>query len=409
MCSSCTLLDKQDNNFRNTIVPLAFRSQLILRSVLAVAAKSLATVSRSSAYETTALTYFGDSVFLLHRLLSCPNAASLAASRTEILSTIFMLCLFDLSSNGGGSWMLHLQGARKIIELYIQSTDEQDTAIIHFLGQYFASHSILAYTAISDPNYEQQLWEGATFWSRKVERPACEVNCFTGCSNKLMEIILTITHAIRTRYFSLHLGKDDQSYVRKQDLEKKLNELSQSPTPSPGPSISQNEQNLHSSETASPAGFRIAALLLLQYLEVDAEVAEAVTKSCVRAILDLMPAWIEQVRHSHTSSIWRARSLWPYFIAACHVTGDEERILVLSMFREMAKDSNQRFRNVTTVQQIVETLWKRKDLECNENAEVDTVGRTHTSPFHSRHAKSRGFCFAWEEVMAYLDCDLSWT
>lgn len=88
----------------------------------------------------------------------------------------------------------------------------------------------------------------------------------------------------------------------------------------------------------------------------------------------------------------RSSSLWPLFIAACHVSTDEDRVYVLERFHGI--ESRKRFGNIRPVRKVVEHVWKMRDLR------ADLVG-------NERDKADR--CFEWEDAMALLGSNLSLT
>jgi hypothetical protein len=381
MCSTCTLLDGDDNGYKHVILPIVFNSPLLMKSVLAVSANHLRFLDPR--YHITALRYRGSTLKSLQRLISNPRIDS----KSELLSTILMLCFFDISDGCQSDWIKHIKGARRIMMQPSTTHDaHSSTAVVTFLAQYFASHNIMAYTALADPSKEKSLKTGGEFWLRQIIRPEQEIDCIVGCSKELMSIILDISGRVREtrnpRTPACSTAEADQ-ISWKHSIEAKLQVLEQHVPPSSCP-ISAATARLR----YTAAAFRDAALILLQYVDPRrACSADMKTRQWVTSILCLL----NNCPVDPTGS--RSSSLWPFFIAACHVESDEERMFVLKRFHSM--ESRKRFGNIRPVREVVECVWKRRDLRADDVCLKDL-------------RKGSGY-FEWEDAMAFLGSNLSLT
>lgn len=272
----------------------------------------------------------------------------------------------------------------------LQPENAQDghasTAVITFLAQYFASHNIMAYTALADPTKEKALKIGGRFWLSQITRPEQEIDSIIGCSTELMTIILDICSRVRkSRSYGMSVSEEqkaDQSDW-KRNMESRLLLLEQHVTYSSGTTAA--TARLQHTATA----FRDAAMILLQYLNPEATSASASnikTGPLVKSIFSLL----EKCPIDPSGS--RSSSLWPFFIAACHVDTEEQRLFVLKRFYIM--ENKKRFGNITPVREVIECVWKRKDLRADEA--------------NPRNENGIG-CFEWEDAMAFLGSNLSLT
>lgn len=378
MCSTCTLLDGQDNGYRSFIIPISVDSPLLMKSVLAVAANHLH--FQDPRYRIIALQYKGFTLKMLQRVF---KQGPQIMSKSELLGTILMLCFFDISDGCHANWMMHLGGANTVMK--IQSTiqdSRSDAAVSSFIGQYFASHNIMAYTALADPALEKTLFEGGLYWLDKINRPFQEIDCITGCSSEVMEIILKTSYRIRAQK-KMPTSTDRKSIVPwKKKTERQLGCLLQNVPNSETAFLSSAASVVTVTKTAEV--FRHATVILLQYLDPNATLKASTIQDCVRKILDIV-----RTCPIHPSGA-RSSSLWPFFIAACHVTLDEDRIFVLTRFYSL--EGRKRFGNIRPVREVVEHVWKQRDLR----------GNTHGEKWGKR-------CFEWEETMELLGLNLSLT
>jgi hypothetical protein len=406
MCSTCTLLDGQDNGYRNVIIPISVSSPLLLKSVLAVAANHLR--FQDPSYRIAALEYRGITLKNLQLSLQCETGT---VSQPELLSTILMLCFFDISDGCKSDWMDHLDGASKVLTQLSASSQERraNRAILSFIGEYFASHNIMAYTALAHPTRERErtLLEGGLNWLSLINRPDQEIDCVVGCSKELMSIILEVSQKIRHQHMASTAQERHDIFLWKMRTENRILELNQeiaTSSDSVTRPLNNPTQSLSTLRYTAEA-FRHATLILLQYLAPTSSspvATQTAIQTSVRTILDL-------VSRCPISPIGaRSSSLWPNFVAACHVTADEDRVLVLSRFHEM--ESRKRFGNIRPVREVVECVWKQADLRA-DGAGTPGVGGDETTglPGELRGNEEVKRCFVWEEAMALMGINLSLT
>ncbi|KAK1845253.1 hypothetical protein CCHR01_12108 [Colletotrichum chrysophilum] len=134
-------------------------------------------------------------------------------SRLELLSTILMLCFYEIYNAGQSPkdlhglptrpWMTHAGGVRRLLDLcQLESHDSHyEKAVVSFLSQYFASRSVLAFTSLSPLEDGVEIVDHAWYWLGMADRPPQEINPFAGCSNEMLTSILVITSRMR------HIGR----------------------------------------------------------------------------------------------------------------------------------------------------------------------------------------------------------
>lgn len=405
MCSTCTLLDGRDNGYRNVIIPISISSPLLLKSVLAVAANHLR--FHDPSYRITALQYRGLTLKNLQMLLQCETDS---ISTSELLSTILMLCFFDISDGCTSDWMEHLDGASKVLTQLSASSHERNSnsTILSFIGEYFASHNIMAYTALAHPTREREkaLLEGGLNWLSKINRPDQEIDCIVGCSKELMSIILEVSQQIRSQNNASTAEERHDIFLWKMRAEDRILTLTQEPPITSGSSPSSSPSTTQSLSTVrkTAEAFRQATLILLQYLAPSSSsptVTQDAIQASVRKILDLLAL-------CPISPIGaRSSSLWPYFVASCHVTADEDRVFVLRRFHEM--ESRKRFGNISPVREVVECVWKQADLRADTAGVAGWDKEINSSRIGKEEEGGVKRCFIWEEAMALLGINLSLT
>lgn len=386
ICSMCALFDRNDNTYREVIVSLTQHSPLLLRAVLALSANQLK--HRNPNYLTVALNYRGSVIASLLHALGSQRPHSL--SKTEIVATVMILCFYDLPDDRQGDWRKHFHGARQIVELPPtgRAQSSTDGALLSFLGQYFAPRIVLAFTALDNPENEAILATAGAFWLNKIDRPQQEINCFSACSGELLEIIFAITRRWRGLQRGDPCGKVEKK-LWKEDTEQRLRTLEQVPSSSALRAMSpvlEDEKKAHSLAKRTAETYRLGAIILLQYFEDDFWQRSSTIKACVKSILDLMEVIACPGESAKTCSVW------PFFIAACHVTADKDRMHVLQKFRYLMVE-DWYGETTTVVQSVVEKTWKNHDLN-DHNTDKSTA--------------VKGF-YPWEQSLMSLGVDFTWT
>lgn len=155
--------------------------------------------------------------------------------------------------------------------------------------------------------------------------------------------------------------------------------------------------------TRTAEAFRHAALILLQHLDPDVAVEESpVVHDSVATILTLMTAGVPL---SPPGKSGRSVFLWPYFIAACHVRTDEERVVVLRNFDTLERigASVANDRAVSFIREVVERVWKQRDLRADH-----THNLLGSNGIPDSNDDNDPACFEWERVMRSLGYTLDW-
>jgi hypothetical protein len=387
MCSTSILLDGQNNGYRSIILPSSMQSTLIMSSLLAVSANHLKL--RDPAYGIVALHYRELSLKVL-RMIITSDLHSI--SKLDIIVTILMLCYFDISDGCHTNWMNHLKGAYKIMISEDETQNSNAIRVPSFISQYFAGHSVMGYTAVSDPELEDLLFESAMFWMGHIRGEDQEIDCVLGCSKELMGMILKITYEVRQQRRHLECMQRLDRSLWKENLETKLKYLRQ--TPPQGFQMHEAQKldydGIKKIERTAEA-FRQASLILLQYFNPSADSFFKI-QGFAQDVFEIMKKCPVCPTGERTSA------LWPLFIAACHAVEDDDRAFVLNRFSEM--EMARRFGNIRPVRKVIEHVWKKRDLM----VDISPSGFAKL-PSQS----SLGICFEWEDAMAALGCTLSLT
>lgn len=409
MCPKCSLLDRYSNSYRQVIIPLGLQSATVFRAMLAVAAGQLQSQDRNSAYRETALRYRGSAISDLSNCIAVAHRSPHSSTRTEILGAILLLCLFELTTANfvikrptQQDWQMHGLGARGILESALPSQYPQfDEAITSFLGNLLSARAVLAITTLPTTCDDTSLLSDARYWLSKNSRVPHEINCFTGCSNELLNIIF------ETVALHWHIRKEKNPVApdgSKLMLEERLESLGQVL-----PANDDRESN--TAVMTAPAGvvssaanpkplriaeaYRQAAIILVQYLDPCRSLEENPTiQDAVSSILS-DESLLAALPLPSFGKAGRSSFLWPYFVAACHATADEQRLRIMETFN----GGRSRHRCSTDVlepmMETIQSVWNQRDLE-----QIGVV-----PPRHNGTAR----CFPWEKVLRHKGWSLNWS
>lgn len=387
MCPRCNLFDGRNTSYRGVVIPIALSSPLVFTSVLAASANSLQRENVS--YRTSALGYRQSVIRSLNTILGRDTPT---LPKTEIIATILMICLFNIVDEDHSFWEAHIEGACHIVELGPKRPlSPIDEALLSFLGQYFAARATLMYTTTKCPTKEPVLFRNAIYWQSKVARPTKEINCFLGCSNELADIIFEICARIKRG----RKAGEITSKTRYSDLKGRLQDLEHIQTTSAETAVTGRPSDgivTNNFYDTTPETFRLAALILLEHLE------ENSTPHLLSRVLSHAQTIIRMIKPCHKPSISaKSSAVWPLFIAACHVSRDEERLDVLQILHDMSVKG--RFgRAPELVQNTAHCLWKRRDLmQVGLPSDQDGI-----------QSRALNACFEWEQVMMDQNLESDW-
>lgn len=446
MCPKCPLVDQFNNTYRAVIIPLSLQSPLLLQSVLAAAANQLKFYDAQ--YTVTALQYRGAALRSLigalpnQTLVQHRPRSRFPLSRTEMLGVVLLLCMYDLSTaqpcKAGlatirdQGWWSHLVGAQKIMQLPDDSAGGEK--ISSMLAQYLSTYSILAYATVVDAEEASIILQGASYWLSQIARPGEEIQCFSGCSNELLGILLDVCANVRA--WKTRGGSDgdrnchhnrDKLREWKMRTEERLSSLVQR-TPAElalrcetgsqhdtADSGAASEVEISDAPGRTAECVRLAVLILLQHLDVDVAVDDnPVVSRSVDSIFKLMEkgTYLPAEGKSGQSSY-----LWPHFIAACHVKTDKDRAFLLQQLDQMHQPGAMISKTVLEpIRETVELVWKQQDLKrhaYNQHQDEDCRGDGGDGGIGGGGGEGGGradnrSCFDWEAIMRAKRYRLNW-
>ncbi|PYH64795.1 fungal specific transcription factor domain-containing protein [Aspergillus vadensis CBS 113365] len=370
ICSSSTLVDNvQSNPYRYLMLPMALSSEGIYHAALAISANTLRL--SQVRYRVPALEHHHRALLHLKYLLGQDNWTD--REMDEILGLVMMLCWFEISDHSCPSWVTHLNGFQNVTSARKQrrwkTPSQHSQELLNFFDRYFVFHLVLARTAFR--------WDGPQkhpCLSALPPSPSSDIiDPYMGFSHALLLLINKVTDLA----WQEHALDIQSAYGLKHSLEV----LRQMP-----PHV---DINLHSGKECMviAEANRLGALLLLH--EICS--SSTSTSSCPSFTSEEKLRYVRQILNliqTHKSNMMRTAvlPLWPLFLAGCCAWDDEDRVVVLQIFQEW--EAIRRFGNITPAREVIEMVWRRRDLSLIENANDAMSGGTAR--------------FEWEHAMTML-------
>ncbi|KAJ5737198.1 uncharacterized protein N7483_002323 [Penicillium malachiteum] len=383
ICSSCTLVDNAHYNpYRYLILPMALESEGLYHATLAQAANTLRLSDPQ--YRLAALEHHHRALNYLRELLKLSYWAD--KELDEMLGLVLMLYWFDISDNSRPSWVTHLKGFQDLIQTRQQrpGRSAHSQELTCFFSRYFAFHLVLARTAFqmnSLPSYQD-----STIPGKYLDSPDT-IDTYMGFTHSLLLLINEVADLAG-------IPDDASSIVKAMDvyqLKKRIETIDQKP---PIEFISPDTECAAIAEAN-----RLGALLLLH--EICSSKSGQPDYSYLPSFNpDEKDRYVEQILQlilSKKANMMRtaALPLWPLFLAGCCTRNEEERVTVLKIFEEV--ESIRRFGNVAPALEVVQMVWRQKDLAVQDERKRFKNG-------HPRNGKDslKSARFSWEYAMTML-------
>ncbi|GAD95054.1 conserved hypothetical protein [Paecilomyces variotii No. 5] len=364
VCENMTLVDCRHNAFRQIILPLSLQDELVMETILALGALALSARGHENTY-ITALRHKHRSLRLLRDKIRNVETAV----NDYNLIAILILCVFDISDNCQTSWSTHLSAAIDLMRLQNGDTKAPviSPVVSEFVTRYFLVRDALGRSACGKRAVIKEL----------PSSHSDEIDPSIGCSYELIHIISLITDSSREVVASNTSCMGSSDWLAKTDnIDHQLRSLaqrlppsfSQSPlttTPSstagPQSSLSPSDILLRTSAFIHTAA-RLYFIATLRPLECSTAQTQQLVTSAIECIRPLSPTFL------------RTAHLWPLFVAAVHATEDEDRLFFLDQFSVLGRHdfSIVAAGSIARVRDIVETVWKRRDLAEPNSHEDDS-------------------------------------
>jgi len=323
-----TTVDDRLNGFRTVLLPNALwdgsiSSKSLHNAILALSAFHLQGRDAALPYKLTSI-----------RLLS---SSIQAGERNPVgqFATCMMLCVGDVFDLADGSLQAHMKAAKSFNEMLLQCQDSD------FLRTWLAYHEVLA-------SFSQSHTQDANKIVPRLPHTNVEDTIIIGslgCSTQVLDCISCINDLSRMIHRSPS-GRLPLVYTScPTRLLRTLQDLEQRPV---------IQEDCASGVLDSD---RICKTAELYRLAGEIYLLRSVLGECSSSTV--VQALVASSLHV-INELDICTSPWPMFVVACEAIVDEQRNEVLDAIDRMQKE--RRIGNVEIMRDIVETLWKRRDL-----------------------------------------------
>ncbi|ODV96268.1 hypothetical protein PACTADRAFT_16410 [Pachysolen tannophilus NRRL Y-2460] len=345
------------NPYLYLIVPLALRSPLVLKALIASTAKQLVLLGQEY-YEVTAKRYSFEVLKELPQII-LEKQSNNEKNWDDVLATMIMLCFTEILVRCDSSWLIHLNGAKQFLK---ESCIQNNLSLIgKFFVRYFISHEIMAETAWmydSDQPSLLQIHDDARIETLKNDADT-KIDLVLGCSPYLISLIHKIS-VLGKCFEDLEL----ESGYRKDNLESEILYRADMVEDSlinlkpESPELEETDQNaIRYIETIAEIK-KMAALIYL-FARIQLEYQFRHNPNNIK--FDKVKLYIKKIINLHAilPGIY-VSLLWPIFIVGIFATTEEERWFVLSSMTEMEK--HRELSSVKSAKRVVSSIWKEHDL-----------------------------------------------
>ncbi|OQE42256.1 hypothetical protein PENCOP_c004G05276 [Penicillium coprophilum] len=382
ICSSATLVDNAHYNpYRYLILPMALQSDGIYHAALAIAANTLKLSDQR--YRLSALEHHHRAISHLRGLLS--KDSWVESELDEMLGLVLMLCWFDISDNSRSSWVTHLNGFQNLIrtrkERPGRSCHSQELA--SFFSRYFAFHLVLARTAFRVTPLSSHT---SPLPPDSILEYSDTIDPYMGLSPALLLLINQVAELAWT-------CEDGNIKINRKDVHQLKTNLDSLQQKIPTEHIDPDTECAAIAEAN-----RLGALLLLHEIcltkapmnrsgipTLESEEKDVYVERILTLILK------KKVNMMRTA----VTPLWPLFLAGCCARREEERVIVLELFKEL--ESIRRFGNITPAIEVVEMVWRQRDLSVQDERKLRKKLNTQRQKDPLQEAR-----FSWEHAMVML-------
>lgn len=133
------------NPYLHLIVPLAFKSQIVMNTIMATSAHQLFKLGNNN-YQNLSEIYSDRAIEQLSNIIIEKHQSN-SQDWDEVLATFLMLCFKEISSNCDyrSSWVYYLNCAKHFLEEF--NTNNKFTPLFKFFARYFVIHEVMGETA----------------------------------------------------------------------------------------------------------------------------------------------------------------------------------------------------------------------------------------------------------------------
>lgn len=354
------------NPYLSLLVPLALRSPIMFKMLVAVSLKQLELLGNHS-FKTMATLYMSHVLSELPAMIK-EKQDSGSDDWDDVLGTVLMLCFAEISANCSASWLIHLNGAKLIIRN--QHIGSSVTPVHSFFIKWFVWHEIMGQkawvsnTTVVDDDYTLELKN-----SRNTQ-----IDLVMGCSPYLVALIHRIT--VLGNKFDSECAVERTILQERDQIEESVHNLKQKLT------ISELSKKQKDTATIISEVKKLATLVYL-FARVDLEfyLRHRNNSSAVKQFNDKFRTIKQTTKEIQRLTIQLKETLmsilWPLFvIGIVTVETDEERWYVISLLLKM--ESTWELATVKIARMCIESAWKTKDMRRTSHQRWKDMIKGHT-------------------------------
>ncbi|KAK7755945.1 hypothetical protein SLS62_001887 [Diatrype stigma] len=334
------------NGFREDLLPMVFTCTSSASESLRHAILALSSFHLAGSRE--ALTYKSQAIHYLQKSLN--TAESPGLSETQLATSMMLSNAEEVFDETDGHWGLHLQGAQQILsELYQVATIRGKRLEYNFLFTWFLYHEVLG--EFSRPLLYEGLRPASLRLLNDSNFDKSMIIGSLGCSVEVMELV-SYVNGLRADVLrgDMSPSTPEEQARRQEDwhrVENQIATLTQRLDPRAAVQLPMSEQ-VRIRTTAEL--YRIATFLYLQ-------------RTCNTADAEQLRIIYMEQAFKALRNLEICTSPWPLFVIACETETDEQRIEILQILDRM--DDTRNIGNILVLRTIIETFWKRKDLQAD--------------------------------------------
>lgn len=343
------------NPYLHLIIPLAFKSPLVMKTIVAASATQLVLLGQKE-YQSIAQKYLVEAMSEIAKLIEMKTDSD---GWDDVFAVVIMLCFIEISVNCNNSWLSLLNYAKSVLKESSRVREKILSPVGKFFIRYFISHEVMGETAwVHDSAHISPIMiEDDPFIEDLKKDYDTKIDLVFGCSPYLISLIHRIS-VIGQCLDDMQLETSDKS-VYLQEILKHAEETEQ---------MLQflNQQLPNNSEIYFDNTGR-------KNISIISEIKRLAALIYLYAVIFLnTPLSSESMldARGYTKKIMELRKslpdcymslLWPLFVIGL-VTADTEEVrwFVLDNLRQMER--KRKLKTVQAAREIIVNVWKEKDL-----------------------------------------------
>lgn len=343
------------NPYLYLIIPLAFKSPLVMKTIVATSATQLALLGFKE-YREIAQKYLIEVTSEIIKLIEMKSDND---GWDDVFAIIIMLCFVEISANCNNSWLALLNYAKNVLKESSKVKEKILSPLGKFFVRYFISHEVMGETAwVHDNSHSNTIMiEDDPFIEDLKKDYDIKIDLVFGCSPYLVSLIHRIS-VIGQCLDDMELETSDKSLYTEeilkhaQETEQMLQCLNQQ---LPNNSEIYFDDNARKNISLIAEIKRLGALLYLYAVIFMNTPLESQTTldpfNCTQKIMHLT----KNLPDCYMSL------LWPIFVIGLVTADDEDvRWFVLDNLRQMER--KRKLKTVQAAREIIINVWKEKDL-----------------------------------------------